>query len=111
MAAELRRRGIDLGTADSIVGTSAGASVGAMLVTGRDLDSLAESPPEIKGNGLAQCDLTPAEHILTLSLEYLQGETWVNASSITGKGIPPSPPNYRPYEVSAACYAGLGMSV
>ncbi|NNH70560.1 patatin-like phospholipase family protein [Nocardia uniformis] len=44
LAAELRRRGIDLGAADSIVGTSAGASVGAMLATGRDLDSLANSP-------------------------------------------------------------------
>ncbi|MEU0507404.1 patatin-like phospholipase family protein [Nocardia sp. NPDC005998] len=44
LAAELRCRGIDLGAADSIVGTSAGALVGAMLVTGRDLDSLAESP-------------------------------------------------------------------
>ncbi|MFB8003271.1 patatin-like phospholipase family protein [Nocardia sp. NPDC056000] len=44
LATELRRRGIDLSASDSIVGTSAGASVGAMLVTGRDLDSLAESP-------------------------------------------------------------------
>jgi NTE family protein len=44
LAAGLRHRGIDLSSADSIVGTSAGAIVGAMLVTGRDLDSLADTP-------------------------------------------------------------------
>ncbi|MGW4244403.1 patatin-like phospholipase family protein [Nocardia sp. NPDC004722] len=44
LAAELRRRGIDLGVADSIVGTSAGAIVGAALVVGRDLDSFADDP-------------------------------------------------------------------
>ncbi len=42
LAAELRRRGIDLGSAGSIVGTSAGAIVGAALSTGRDLDSFAD---------------------------------------------------------------------
>lgn len=47
LVAELRHRGIDLGSADSIVGTSAGAIVGAALVTGRDFDSFADfrSPP------------------------------------------------------------------
>lgn len=44
LAAELRRRGIDLGSADSIVGTSAGAVVGAALIAGRDLDSFADDP-------------------------------------------------------------------
>ncbi|MEV0464955.1 patatin-like phospholipase family protein [Nocardia tengchongensis] len=44
LAAELRRRGIDLGAADSIVGTSAGAVVGAALVAGRVLDSFADDP-------------------------------------------------------------------
>lgn len=44
LAAELRRRGIDLAAADSIVGTSAGAVVGAALVAGRDLDSFADDP-------------------------------------------------------------------
>lgn len=44
LAAELRRRGIDLASADSIVGTSAGAIVGAALITGRDLDSFADDP-------------------------------------------------------------------
>ncbi|MBF6182297.1 patatin-like phospholipase family protein [Nocardia otitidiscaviarum] len=42
LAAELRRRGIDLSSADSIVGTSAGAIVGAALATGRDLESFAD---------------------------------------------------------------------
>ncbi|MTE14461.1 patatin-like phospholipase family protein [Nocardia aurantiaca] len=44
LAAELRRRGIDLGSADTIVGTSAGAVVGAALITGRDLYSFADDP-------------------------------------------------------------------
>ncbi|MFE3195479.1 patatin-like phospholipase family protein [Nocardia sp. NPDC059240] len=44
LAAELRRRGIDLGAAESIVGTSAGAIIGAALVVGRDLDSFADDP-------------------------------------------------------------------
>ncbi|MEV6772143.1 patatin-like phospholipase family protein [Nocardia sp. NPDC051030] len=44
LAAELRRRGIDLGAADSIVGTSAGAVVGAALIAGRDLDAFADDP-------------------------------------------------------------------
>ncbi|MEV0354198.1 patatin-like phospholipase family protein [Nonomuraea sp. NPDC050680] len=41
LAAGLRRRGVDLADADLIVGTSAGAIVGAMLATGQDLDQLA----------------------------------------------------------------------
>ncbi|MBF6237646.1 patatin-like phospholipase family protein [Nocardia otitidiscaviarum] len=42
LAAELHCRGIDLNSADSIVGTSAGAIVGAALATGRDLESFAD---------------------------------------------------------------------
>ncbi|MEU0539561.1 patatin-like phospholipase family protein [Nocardia sp. NPDC005978] len=44
LAAELQRGGIDLGAADSVVGTSAGAVVGAALVTGQDPNSVAEGP-------------------------------------------------------------------
>ncbi|MDA3630506.1 patatin-like phospholipase family protein [Saccharopolyspora sp. WRP15-2] len=44
LAAGLRRQGVDLAQSDAIVGTSAGAIVGAMLTTGRDLDLLAEPP-------------------------------------------------------------------
>lgn len=70
--------------------------------------------PKITGNGVAQCDGPPEEHILTLALEYLQGGRWVNAAYITDAAIPPSPPNSRSYEVNAACYAGtwrVSMSV
>jgi NTE family protein len=44
LAAGMRREGVDLGAADLIVGTSAGAIVGAMLAAGRDLDQLSELP-------------------------------------------------------------------
>jgi NTE family protein len=44
LAAGLRREGFDLGKADLIVGTSAGAIVGAILATGRDLEELATLP-------------------------------------------------------------------
>ncbi|MCO6003372.1 patatin-like phospholipase family protein [Actinoallomurus purpureus] len=40
----LRRAGVDLTEADLIVGTSAGAIVGAMLATGRDLERLGSLP-------------------------------------------------------------------
>lgn len=41
VAAGLARRGVDVRTADFIVGTSAGSAVGAQLALGRDLDQLA----------------------------------------------------------------------
>ncbi|WP_330334232.1 patatin-like phospholipase family protein [Streptomyces sp. NBC_00536] len=44
LAAGLRRAGVDLGEADLIVGTSAGAIVGALLATGQDLDRIATRP-------------------------------------------------------------------
>lgn len=44
LASGLRRHGVDLAGADLIVGTSAGAIVGAMLATGEDLDRFAELP-------------------------------------------------------------------
>jgi NTE family protein len=47
LAAGLRRHGVDLGDADMIIGTSAGAIVGAMLATDRDLDQLAALPEEL----------------------------------------------------------------
>ncbi|WP_306363404.1 hypothetical protein [Nocardia sp. CC227C] len=71
-------------------------------------------PPEIIGNGFAQCDVPPEEHSLILALEYRQGERWVNAAHIRDAGIPPGPPGRRSYEVKAACYAGtwrVSMSV
>ncbi|GAA0390710.1 hypothetical protein Acor_47490 [Acrocarpospora corrugata] len=44
LAAGLRREGVDLGAADLIVGTSAGAIVGAVLACGGDLDRLTTLP-------------------------------------------------------------------
>jgi len=44
LAAGLRREGVDLGAADLIVGTSAGAIVGAILASGGDLARLAALP-------------------------------------------------------------------
>jgi NTE family protein len=41
LAAGLRRAGVDLGAADLIVGTSAGAIAGALLASGEDLERLA----------------------------------------------------------------------
>ncbi|MFI5983649.1 patatin-like phospholipase family protein [Streptomyces sp. NPDC051555] len=41
LAAGLRRAGVEFGEADLIVGTSAGAIVGALLATDQDLDRLA----------------------------------------------------------------------
>jgi NTE family protein len=51
LAAGLRRAGVDLGDADLIVGTSAGAIIGAVLTTGADLDLLATArrPPDTAG--------------------------------------------------------------
>ncbi|MDH6133799.1 NTE family protein [Kitasatospora sp. MAA4] len=43
LASGLRRDGVDLGAADLIVGTSAGAIVGALLATGQDPGRLASS--------------------------------------------------------------------
>lgn len=53
LAAGLRREGVDLGAADLIVGTSAGAIVAAILATGGDLDRLAALPaPADPGSGV-----------------------------------------------------------
>jgi NTE family protein len=49
LAAGLRREGVDLGAADLIVGTSAGAIVGAILASGGDLDRLVLRPPTDPG--------------------------------------------------------------
>ena len=56
LAEGLRREGVDLGAADLIVGTSAGAIVGAILASGGDLARLAALPaPAIPA---AACGLT-----------------------------------------------------
>lgn len=49
-----RRRGIDLGVAEHVVGTSAGAIVAAVLALGRDLDEVADGPRTGEGDHLAR---------------------------------------------------------
>ncbi|WP_216916945.1 hypothetical protein [Nocardia noduli] len=69
---------------------------------------------QILGRGLAQCDVTPSEHLLTLSLERQQSGRWETISHRTTGALPPGPPNSLSYEVSAACYEGswrVAMSV
>lgn len=61
---------------------------------------------QILGRGFAQCDVRPDEHVLTLGLEYKQGDKWVNAASITDRTPPPVPLGVQTYDVSAACYSG-----
>ncbi|GAA1952861.1 patatin-like phospholipase family protein [Kitasatospora viridis] len=51
LAQGLRGRGLDLGGADLIVGTSAGSMVGAMLATGQDFDRIATVPAEARPTG------------------------------------------------------------
>ncbi|WP_051751282.1 patatin-like phospholipase family protein [Streptosporangium amethystogenes] len=51
LAGGLRRDGVDLADADLVVGTSAGAIVGAVLTTGQDLDRLAALPPSADPDG------------------------------------------------------------
>ncbi|MET3985299.1 patatin-like phospholipase family protein [Streptomyces sp. PvR034] len=59
LAAGLRRAGVELGEADLIVGTSAGAIVGALLATGQDLDRLAV-PPRPPGAAAPRPAVDPA---------------------------------------------------
>jgi NTE family protein len=56
LVAGLRREGVDLGAADLIVGTSAGAIVGAILASGGDLDRLAVLPPPTDPEGGVRTD-------------------------------------------------------
>jgi hypothetical protein len=56
LAEGLRREGVDLGTADLIVGTSAGAIVGAILATGGDLARLAALPAPAGPGGRVRTD-------------------------------------------------------
>lgn len=58
LAVGLKRHGVDLGGADLIVGTSAGAIVGALLATGSDLERL--GVPSRPGAGEAGAGPDPA---------------------------------------------------
>ena len=58
LAAGLRREGVDLGAAGLIVGTSAGAIVGAILASGGDLGRLAALPAQADPGGRVRTDPT-----------------------------------------------------
>ena len=56
LAAGLRNEGVDLGAAGLIVGTSAGAIVGAILASGGDLGRLAALPATADPGGRVRND-------------------------------------------------------
>ncbi len=63
-------------------------------------------PPQIIARGVAQCEVPPEEHILTLALEYQNRGVWEVASAKEDRTLPPQAPNFASYQVSATCYAG-----
>jgi NTE family protein len=60
----LRRAGVDLSSADVIVGTSAGSIVGSHVAFGTDLQALAALPPASPGAGAAAVPAVSLEVIL-----------------------------------------------
>ena len=64
LAAGLRRAGVDLGAAGLIVGTSAGAVVGAILASGGDLDRLAAPRPAAGPGGGVRTDAVKLAEVL-----------------------------------------------
>jgi NTE family protein len=89
LVAGLRHEGVDLGAADLIIGTSAGAIVGAALATGRDLDRLAVLPAGSGGSPrqgdpeqlvgvfsvLGDADLDPVEKLRRVGRLAVAAET------------------------------------
>ena len=61
----LRRAGVDLSSADVIVGTSAGSIVGSHVAFGTDLQTLAAMPPASPGAGAAAAPAVSLEVILS----------------------------------------------
>jgi NTE family protein len=73
LAGGLRHEGVDLGAADLVVGTSAGAIVGAILATGGDPGRLAALPaPADPGGGVRTDPDALAEVLATLSDPVLE---------------------------------------
>lgn len=66
LAAGLRRAGVDLGAAGLIVGTSAGAVVGAILATGGDPERLAVPRPAAGGGGAVRTDAAKLAEVLAV---------------------------------------------
>lgn len=65
LLAALKRAGVDLGAADRIVGTSAGAIVGTMLAGGTDFDQLAQPPAKAGGQPPERPDPATLTEVLT----------------------------------------------
>jgi len=70
LGAGLRAQGVDLAGADLIVGTSAGAIIGAMLATGQALDTFASPPvraegPAVDGTAAERAHLARVEALIT----------------------------------------------
>ncbi|MEU1427576.1 hypothetical protein ABZ412_10925 [Nocardia sp. NPDC005746] len=61
-------------------------------------------PPQIIGEGTVKCTEPPATHVVTLSLEYKDGDNWVVGSMTDPIATIPNPDVH--YRVSAACYNG-----
>jgi hypothetical protein len=61
--------------------------------------------PSILGNAFAVCDVPPERHVLTLSLQYRQGDTCKTAESTTSDAIPTR--QRQVYEVKTRCRPGL----
>lgn len=58
----------------------------------------------IIGNASAKCDLTPEQHVLTLSLERLDTGDWYPLQQITDTGVPMP---RRTYEIKTRCTPGV----
>ena len=62
----------------------------------------------IIGTAWAQCDIKPATHLMTVSLDRRQGNDWVAATSAPpNPQIPPGPPQRAGYQVKIPCRPGL----
>jgi NTE family protein len=92
LAAGLRHEGVDLGAADLVVGTSAGAIVGAILTGGGDPGRLAALPaPVDPGGGVRTDPGALAEVLATLSdpaLERGEALRRVGRLALTAAGQP-----------------------
>jgi len=93
LASGLRQRGVDLGGADLIVGTSAGAIVGAALATGQDPAELATVPrPADIGDANLEVDPGALDRVFGVlgdpSLEPADARRRAGQIAMTARAIP-----------------------
>ncbi len=86
----LTHAGVDLGNADRIIGTSAGAIIGAMLAEGADLERLAQRPTTANaGHTSERPDPTKLEEVFatlsTLGLEPSEARRRVGALALADR--------------------------